>query len=65
MSKMFDSSKDLRILFSLKNTHKNRQNLGDAIRFVVSSSINGSNEMPGYESSSLIHFYSIKNGMAK
>ena len=53
MSKQFDSSQHQRICFPSKNMHRNRQNLGVVIGFGVSSSINGSDEVPGCKSVSL------------
>ena len=60
MSKHFNSLKYLRIHFSSKNIRVNRKNLGMAIGFGISSSINGLDETPRWESSSLSPICSIE-----
>ena len=62
MSKQFDGWKHLRIHFWSKNMRINMHNLGIAVGFGSSSSINGSNEMLGCESLSLSRVRSIKDG---
>ena len=61
-SKYFEYSKHLRIHYLSKRESINKQNLGMAVRFGVSSLINGSNETPRCELSSLTCVLSIKNG---
>ena len=61
MSKHFDYSKHSRIYFMSKNMHINRQNLGVAVGFGSSCSINGSDETLGCESLWLSRVRSIKD----
>ena len=60
MSKQFDSSKHPKIHFMLENMIISKQNLGVAIGFGSSSSINGSDKMLGCESLSLSRFVRSK-----
>ena len=62
MSKKFDNSKHPRIYFPSKRESINRVEIGRDHSIVASSSINGSDETPGYELSSLSHIRLIRNG---
>ena len=65
MSKQFDYSKHPIIHFASKNIRINRQILGVAGGFYISSLINGSDKMSGCEFSSLSCVRPIINGAPK
>ena len=65
MSKQFDSLKHSRIHSSSKNTCINRKNLGVAIGFGSSSSINGLDEMLGCKWLRFSRVRLIKDGVLR